>query len=890
MRGCLRHLVRYLTCFVLFTAPVVLEAQLGPPSSGGAVARDQALRFLGHYKRVLVIGAHPDDEDTELLTILTRSEGAEAAYLSLNRGEGGQNLVGSELGVALGVLRTEELLAARRLDGAGQYFTRAYDFGFSRDLEDAWAHWPRDTILKDVVRVVRRFRPQVIVSIFSGTPRDGHGQHQAAGWAAAEAFKAAGNADAFPELLAEEGLTAWVPLKLYRSARFDTAATTLMLDGARIDTAVGKTFHQIAMASRSLHRSQDMGQLQTIGASVVRLALVSDRTGRAAFGLWAGVDTTMSGIPVPGGLRPQFYKALIDTLRRGLVDTLRRGPSSDSLTPARLLRAAGILAPLAGTPWSPGRGVVELTDQLRHIGEAWQAATGTLLDIRSNVARAARGDSMELVVEAVGVSLGQPPPGFLSAPLDLSLIKPLVRRLPAGTRTGLEWRYAGRVAPDQPLTQPYFLRAAPPGNLYDWSAATPQDRGLPFEAPGVIAGLVTAPLPAAWLWREGTYRWNDQARGEIREPVDVVPRVDVKLTPGELPWRLSDATPRTVTVSLQHGASDTTSGTVRLQLPPGWPAVAPQRFMLTGPGQRLDLRFIVRAPGGLPAGTYAVSAVAEDAHANRYQQGRATINYPYIRPRSYLTPAVARVTALDLVLPAVKRIGYIRGAADLVPEALVSAGLPIDVIDGLLLSRAALSRYDAIVVGPRAYETDSSLATQNGRLLEYARGGGLVIVQYQQYGFFFGNYAPYPLFVASRPPGSADRAVTTTQPSTGAPVPALLGGHDRVTDEKAVVTVIDRSARVLRAPNRIGPSDWDDWVQERGLYFARAWAPEYRAVLEMHDAGEASLEGGLLIARVGKGTWVYTGLSFFRQLPAGVPGAYRLFANLLNLNSVSSKR
>jgi hypothetical protein len=248
------------------------------------------------------------------------------------------------------------------------------------------------------------------------------------------------------------------------------------------------------------------------------------------------------------------------------------------------------------------------------------------------------------------------------------------------------------------------------------------------------------------------------------------------------------------------------------------------------------------------------------------------------------------VTALDLVLPPVKRVGYIRGAADRVPEALALAGVPVEVIDGAFLVHGDLARFEAIVVGPRAYETDSSLVNENAALIDFARKGGLVIVQYQQYGFFFGNFAPFPLFVASRPPGSADRAVSTAQPATGAPVPALLGGHDRVTDENAVVTVVDTAARVLRVPNHIGPSDWDGWVQERGLYFARAWAPEYRTVLEMHDPGEASLEGGLLIARVGKGTWVYTGLSFFRQLPAGVPGAYRLFANLLALNSASFKQ
>jgi LmbE family N-acetylglucosaminyl deacetylase len=838
------------------------------------VALDQALRFLGHYRRVLVIGAHPDDEDTELLTILTRGEGAEAAYLSLNRGEGGQNLVGSELGLGLGILRTEELLAARRLDGAGQYFTRAYDFGFSKNLDDTWAHWPRDTILKDVVRVVRRFRPQIIVSIFSGTPRDGHGQHQAAAWAAMEAFRVAGDAEVFPELQQEEGLTAWVPLKLYRSTRFDTTATTLTLDGGEIDPALGKTFHQIAMASRSLHRSQDMGQLQTIGPSVVRLALLQDVTGAGKFAFWGGVDTTLGAVRTSvGGAKTREYRLLIDSCRAN---------PADSLMARRLLRAAQLLAPLAGTPWTQGTAVPELQDQLRHLGEAWQATTGTLFDARSSVAHAAPGDSMELVIEAIGVPINQVPPSFRSSPLARGG-STQVRRLPSGGRSGLEWRYAGHIPPDRPLTQPYFLRASPPGNLYDWSA-TPRDRGLPFEGSEIAAGLGSASLPTAWIWREGSFRWNDQARGEVRDPVDIVPRVDVRLSPHELPWRLSRTTPQVFTVTLVHGATDTTTGTVTLQLPDGWPAVASERFTLTRSNQRVELRFPVRAPPKVAAGTYSVSAIAQDANGNRYAQGRVTISYPYIRARSYLTPAAARVTMLDLALPSMKRIGYVRGAADQVPQALVVAGLPIEIIDGAFLATGNLSVYGAIVVGPRAYETDSALVNESGRLIEYARAGGLVIVQYQQYGFFFGGYAPFPLFVASRPPGSADRAVSTPHSVNGG-TPALLGGHDRVTDENAVVTVVDSAARVLRVPNRLGPADWEGWVQERGLYFARAWAPEYRTVLEMHDPGEAKLEGGLLITKVGKGTWVYTGLSFFRQLPAGVPGAYRLFANLLALNS-----
>ncbi len=396
-------------------------------------------------------------------------------------------------------------------------------------------------------------------------------------------------------------------------------------------------------------------------------------------------------------------------------------------------------------------------------------------------------------------------------------------------------------------------------------------------------GLTTRPLPSDWMAREGTYRWNDQGRGEIREPLDIVPRIDVTLSPAELPWRTSDRGDEVLTVVVINGAHDSTTGTARLELPEGWPAVPPQSFTLTHADDRRELRFTVRPPSRLVPGSYTARAIVEDARQVRYAQGRVTINYPHIHPRSYLVPAESRITVLDLALPSARHVAYIRGAADHVPEALIGAGMPIDVVDGSVLSSSNLARFDAIVIGPRAYETDTTLVNQNARLIEYARQGGLVIVQYQQYGFYFGNYAPYALYVASRPPGTTDQAVTS-KPVPGAAAPALLGGHDRVTDEHAIVTVIDSTSPVLRTPNRIGPADWDGWIQERGLYFAHAWSKEYRTVLEMHDPGESALEGGLLIAKVGKGTWVYTGLSFFRQLPAGVPGAFRLFANLLSID------
>ena len=300
-----------------------LHGQLGPPSTGGAVAAEHARRMLGHNKRVLVIGAHPDDEDTGLITVLVRGEGAEAAYLSLNRGEGGQNLIGPELGEALGLLRTEELLSARSLDGGRQYFTRAYDFGYSKTLDDTWQHWQRDSILKDVVRVIRQFQPQIIVSVFSGTPEDGHGQHQAAGWAAQAGFEAAADPSRFPELAREEGLPAWRADKFYRGARFTPVPNMFTIQTGGLDPAVGQSYHQIAMASRSRHRSQDMGALQTPGPASTR-----DRTGHRPHGrrryALGGVDTTLPA----GDLRRTSPSAAAGAISELHVRSGRRSPTS----------------------------------------------------------------------------------------------------------------------------------------------------------------------------------------------------------------------------------------------------------------------------------------------------------------------------------------------------------------------------------------------------------------------------------------------------------------------------------------------------------------------------------------------------------------------------------
>ncbi len=850
--------------------------------------------MLGHYQRVLMIGAHPDDEDTELLTVLVRGMGAEAAYLSLNRGEGGQNLIGPELGEALGLIRTEELLAARRLDGARQYFTRAYDFGYSKTLEETWEEWPRDTILKDVVRIVRRFRPQIIVSIFSGLPRDGHGQHQAAGWVAREAFAAAGDSTRFTELAREEGIRPWTPLKLYRSTRFDTTATTLTLDGGVLDRAVGKSYHQIAMAGRSLHRSQDMGRLQRIGPSQVHLALVEDRTAEGSNGLFAGIDTSLSAMPwrdAPGtdgpAARRRFaaradsaraalgsgaYRRVIALLDRGKRDLL---PQSDD-TRAQMLFS---------TP--------EQADQRRHTERALGIAAGLVADALSEDDRMVAGqtDSVGLVLwnagpDSLTVAGGVVPSAEWHVQADSSNEVSLA--------PGAVHRSTVTLTPDSAATAttPYFLRRPRRGGLYDWTGAAAAELGEPFGSSVPIARFGRLG-PGGEVSREVSYRVNDQALGEVRRPLTVVPRIDVKLDPATYVWSLLTPGSHRFTVTLTHGARDTTAGSVTLALPKGWPAVRPQPFRLAGEDERETFSFDVRAPRASGRSRATIRAVARDSAGREYDSGVFTVSYPHIRPRSYVAPAAAEVHLAPVALPRVSRIGYVRGASDLVPEALQRAGLPVTLLDAHALERDDLSRFEVIVIGPRAYETDSALVENNARILAYVRGGGVLLVQYQQHRFFTEGFAPLPLTVG----GPSLRLVRdsvdeTSAGSNGAPpdsVPADSVSHDRVVDERAPMTIVAPEHPVVRRPNRISERDWEEWVQERGLYFARTWDAAYTPILETHDEGESPLQGGLLVAPVGRGTYVYTGLSFFRQLPAGVPGALRLFANLLALGQAPAR-
>ena len=811
---------------LLFGAVGSAVGQFAPPGTGGVAVLAGALKQLGANKRVLMIGAHPDDEYSDLVALFARGMGAQVAYLSLSRGEGGQNLIGPELGPELGIIRSEELLAARRIDGARQFFTRAYDFGYSKTLDEALRFWPRDSVLRDVLEVVRRFRPQIIVSVFSGTPRDGHGQHQVAGLVARQAFEALRD-------------SSWGPVKLYRSLYFDTASATLRLDAGVLDPVAGRSYHQIAMAGRSQHRSQDEGQLEQPGPRIGRLAFVewrdAARGARDGDGLFAGVDTLF-----PGKAR---YAGLIDSARA-------------ELNPTR----PGAIAPLLG------RALRELGDadsgQQAVLQEALAAAAGVVIDgfaddgvvipaervqVETSVWNA--GDA-GVTLEGIDVAA---PAGWKVERLD-----PASSPLPTGTLATR--RFAVTVATDAPRSQAYFLRRPLVGALYDWSGVPSAWRGLPFEPPPVqMTVRLTITGQALTLSREVVYRYRDQRTGEVRRPLFVTRPFDVAVAPELVVWPVDGAAGglRHFTITVTNRARGPAVAQVVVTAPPGWTTLRPDSLSFEREDESKSLSVTVAPPAGVRPGVYELKAAALGGGRQRSDGALVLIDYPHIRPRAVVHASTAELRAARISLPALTRVGYVRGASDRVPEALQAVGVPIELLGPDTLARGDLSRYDAIVIGSRAYETEPALVASNGRLLDYVRAGGLMIVQYQQYPFVNGGFAPYRVSIA-RP-------------------------HDRVTDETAPVTVLDSASSAFHIPNDIGPDDWRGWVQERGLYFAHDWDPAYTPLVEMHDPGEPPLQGGLLQAALGKGTYVYTGLSFFRQLPAGVPGAYRLFANLLAL-------
>lgn len=855
----------------------------------GATEAGLILRQLDGVKRILVVAAHPDDEDTALLATLARGWGAEAAYFSFTRGEGGQNLIGTELGEGLGIIRSGELLAARAIDGARQYFGRAFDFGYSKSADETFSKWPRERVLSDLVWTIRRFRPHVLVTMWSGTPNDGHGHHQVSGILTHEAYEAAGNPARFPEQLAA-GVEAWAPLKLYRRPLFEPEAVAIDIETGNLDPLLGLSHHQVAMDSRSQHRSQDFGTALPPGPRVTRLSLVASRVDADADGpLLAGVDTTLATLTAElgaaGGMEMRAYRNAIREASELLVATR---PQASLPALAEALRRLDRLRDLAEAA-PEGEMRRELDRRARLLRRAILAVAGVRVELRARDDILAPGQTV--LVEArvwsgagASVELAPPvieaPPGWTvtglrpgeaEEPEDLGMFARFFRqqeevrdpaasvRLGAG-ELGL-WRYAATVPEDARPTSPWFLELERDGDLYRWPE-TPALWTLPFRPPA-LRGRVRATLAtgneriSVDIEDPVRFRGVDGVLGEFWRPLAVAPRVSVAPDAETLIWPTHRSEPRPVAFRLESHARDPVSGEIELDLPPGWRAT-PSRvpFNLPAEGSVQGVSFSVEPAAAGGEGEFFARPRLHTARGAETAVRATLIDYPHIEPRLVVSDAAARIVRFP-VRVAERRVGYVMGSGDDGPAAIRQLGLDVELIEPGDWEAGRLDRFDTIVLGVRAYEVRDDLIAANAVLLDWVERGGTAVVQYNRYEFNRDAYAPYPITI-------------------GRPAP-------RVTHEDAPVARLDPVAPLLSTPNRLDAADFEGWVQERGLYFPTDWDPRYQALLEMSDPGEAAERGSLLVAPVGRGIYAHTSLSLFRQLRAGVPGAFRLWANLISL-------
>jgi LmbE family N-acetylglucosaminyl deacetylase len=863
------------------SAPV--SAQVRPIYSRGVAGLVQTVERLLTTASAMHTGAHPDDEDTAFIARAARGDHARVAYLSLNRGEGGQNLIGLELFDALGVIRTEELLQARVLDGGDQFFTRAYDFGFTKTIEEAADKWDKERILGDMVRAIRTYRPLVLFAGFSGTNADGHGQHQLSGVLTPIAFEAAADPKRFPEQIAE-GLRPWQPKKLYVRQGFGRSAAepTLRLPTGVFDPLLGRSFFEIAMEGRSQHKSQEMGVVEARGPKTSNMRLVStlagtNGSGAVEKGVFDGIDTSLAGIAslagLPAGALMEDLALIEAKVKAVLADpNLLRDPARVASALVEGLAATGAALRKAEKLDAPGEARAEAAFLLRvkvaQFEEALVRAAGVVTDVLANREVAAAGDTV-LATVSVFVPDGSPVTIVdtrVQAPAAWTVTAAPAARDDAGdnpfARMGRETptksaAYAVRVAPGEPPTQPYWLVEKREKDVFTWKDVPARLHNLPF-APPLVAGhvdLIIAGQPLA-VSAPLEYRYADSVRGEIRRSFAVAPPVTLAFDePLHVVPAAGASKPRKVAVRLQSQTLSQTGGQVRLIAPAGWkvePAEVAARFEV--PGERQAVLFTVTPPPGVTPGAYPLDAEARVGGAV-HRLSQRVIDYPHIQKHRLYEPARAVVRVLDVKVAPV-RVGYVMGAGDQVPEAIRRLGLDVTLLTDDQLASADLSIFDVIVVGIRASEGRPAFVANNGRLIQYARDGGTLVVQYQQPDYVARGLVPFKVEMS--------RGV-------------------RVTDERAPITLLEPQHPAFTFPNRITSEDWEGWVQERNLYALSSFAPDLTPLIETADPSEPPQRGGQVYGRLGKGQYVYTSFAWFRQLPAGVPGAYRLFANLLSL-------
>ncbi len=801
-----------------------LQAQPAPAWNAAQIKLQlEKLRTVGS---VLYVAAHPDDENTRLLAYLANGKKYRTAYLSLTRGDGGQNLIGDEQGEYLGLIRTQELLAARRIDGAEQFFSRANDFGFSKSADEAFTIWGHDRVLADAVWVIRKFRPDVIICRFPEDSRAGHGHHWASAIIGHEAFLAAGDPTKFPEQL--RYVKPWKAKRiLWNTFNFGGNNTTSS-DQFRIDVGgynplLGKGYGEIASASRSMHKSQGFGASLSYGHSWEYFRTIAGEAPRSS--LMDGVNTSWSR--VEGG-------AAVDA---GVAAALK---SYDMDNPAaivpQLLKIRKAITATADSAWK----AVKLNEVDRLIA----ACAGLRLNAVVGTPYVAAGASLEVRAEAINRSTV--PVTWRSVTIcgkDYTLGDPL-------PDNDMQRKNYQLTLPDSlPISQPYWLLAEHPQGYYQIPAQ--QWVGLPENPPSLEAVFhLTIDGEPLEVTRPLTYVHVDPVRGELHDPLVVAPAVTANVENEVYVFTGTDT--QQVRVKLK-AFREGLSGTVHLTAPAHFRVQDnDQAFTLSRKGDEALLTFALAPSAAVTGSSNQRLQVEVHAAGATWSRGLSIIAHDAIPTITVFPPAAARLVSVPLKTSG-HRLGYIMGAGDKVPEALRQVGYSVTLLSDEDLAKGDLQAFDAIIAGVRAYNVRDRLQYVQPRLMAYVRQGGTYVVQYNKNGALVADPGPYPFRVT----------------------------RDRVTEEDAAVKVLLPDDPVMTTPNKITPEDFDGWIQERGLYFVDGADAKYRKPLSMHDKGEAPLDGSLIVAQYGKGKYVYTALDFFRELPAGIPGAFRLFANLI---------
>jgi LmbE family N-acetylglucosaminyl deacetylase len=821
-----------LSIVFVFTGFIATQAQsMVQPNASEILLSLKKLNTVGS---VLYIAAHPDDENTRLLAYLAKERNVRTGYLSLTRGDGGQNLVGKEQGEALGLIRTQELLAARRIDGAEQFFTRANDFGFSKNPEETFTFWNKDSILADVVWTIRQFKPDVIICRFPTTGEGGHGHHTASAILAVEAYEAAADPKRFPEQL--QYVQPWQVKRIFWNTfnfggNNTTAPNQLKIDVGSYNPLLGKGYGEIASESRSMHKSQGFGSAKTRGSSTEFFKLLKGDS--AKIDLFDGVDQTWKRLVISQKISEKINECI-----------KKYNPQQPEKIIPDLVTIYKLLQQLNGSDaniryWKDLK--------LKETETLLLACSGLWMEAYAGDYNCVSGGDIVITSQIINRNKSEVKLNKISFLKQTDTTTALTMKI----NELYSFIHKEKLPATLSTSNPYWLNE--PHDVGRYNVKDPLLVGRPEnDAPAKVVFDLTINELNLKIERGIVYKYTDPVKGEVYRPLEILPPATVNISDNVFVF--GDASTKNIQFTVKANTANV-SGTIQLKISDGWKIdMKNPDFKLTNKGDEVLIETMLTPASSETEGVLNVSLLINNTV---YTKSIKRIEYDHIPYQFILSDANADLVRVNLK-KAGTNIGYIPGPGDEVPACLKQVGYTVTVLTDELLTKENLSKYDAIVSGVRAYNTNNRLQVNYAKLMDYIQNGGNLIVQYNtnnRIGPIVAKIGPYP-FTISR---------------------------DRVTNEKAEVRFIKPEHTVLNYPNVIMNKDFDGWVQERGIYFATDLDKNYETIFSINDPNEKMSEGSLIIARYGKGNFVYTGLAFFRELPAGVPGAYRLFVNLLSL-------